>query len=102
VKVGPTRNGAGGSFAGLSVGAVSTTFVADISATYSNNAMGGTSATGVTYTTTGANSAFGWGFIQGQQSTYILNDTTNSRVYRIILMVGASYNNNFVSIERLY
>lgn len=102
VKAGPTRNGAGGSMAGLSVGAVSTTFVADISATYSNNAMGGSTATGVTYTTTAANSAFGWGFGQGNQSTYILNDTTNSRVYRITLMIGASYNNNFVSIERLF
>jgi hypothetical protein len=102
VKVGPTRNGAGGSLAGLSIGAVSTTFVADLSATYSNNIAGGSTATGVTYNTTAANSAFGWGFGQGNQSTYILNDITNSRVYRIILMIGASYNNNFISIERLF
>ena len=102
VKAGPTRNGAGGSLAGLSVGAVSTTFVADISATYSNNAAGGITATTVTYTTTASNSFNGWGFAQGNQSTYILNDTTNSRVYRIILMIGASYNNNFISIERLF
>lgn len=101
VKVGPTRNGAGGSLAGLSIGAVSTSFVADLSATYSNNSFGGSTATGVTYTTTAANSAFGWGFGQGNQSTYILNDTTNNRVYRIILMIGASFNNNFISIERL-
>ncbi len=101
VKVGPTRNGAGGSLAGLSIGAVSTSFVADLSATYSNNSIGGSTATGVTYTTTAANSAFGWGFGQGNQSTYILNDTTNNRVYRIILMIGASFNNNFISIERL-
>ncbi len=102
VKAGPTRNGAGGSLAGLSIAAVSASFVADISATYSNNTMGGTSATGVTYTTTAANSAFGWGFSQGNQSTYILNDTTNSRVYRITLMIGANFNNNFISIERIY
>jgi hypothetical protein len=102
VKVGPTRNGAGGSLAGLSIGAVSTTFVADISAMYSNNSIGGSTATGVSYSTTAANSAFGWGFSQGNQSTYILNDTTNNRVYRIILMIGASFNNNFISIERLY
>ena len=101
VKVGPTRNGAGGSLAGLSIGAISTSFVADLSATYSNNSIGGSTATGVTYTTTAANSAFGWGFGQGNQSTYILNDTTNNRVYRIILMIGASFNNNFISIERL-
>lgn len=102
VKAGPTRNGAGGGFAGLSIAAVSTTFVADLSAMYSNNSIGGSTATGVTYTTSGANSAFGWGFGQGNQSTYILNDTTNNRVYRIILMIGASFNNNFISIERLF
>ncbi len=102
VKAGPTRNGAGGGFAGLSIGAVSTTFVADLSAMYSNNSIGGSTASGVTYTTTASNSAFGWGFGQGNQSTYILNDTTNSRVYRITLMIGASFNNNFISIERLF
>ena len=102
VKVGPTRNGAGGSLAGLSVGAVSTSFVADISATYSNNSIGGSTATSVTYNTNAANSAFGWGFSPGNQSTYMLYDTTNSRVYRIILMIGASFNNNFISIERLF
>ena len=102
IKAGPTRNGAGGSLAGLSIAAVSTSFVADISATYSNGGSGGNTATGVTYTTSASNSAFGWGFSQGNQSTYIVNDTTNSRVYRIVLMIGASYNNNFISIERLY
>ena len=101
VKVGPTRTGAGGGFAGLSVGAVSTSFVADISGVFSNNAIGGTTATNITYTTTASSSFNGWGFNQGNQSTYILNDTTNSRVYRITLMIGASYNNNFISIERL-
>ena len=102
VKAGPTRNGAGGSLAGLSVGAVSTTFVADISATYSNNAVGGTTASNITYTTTASDAFNGWGFSQGNQSTYILNDTTNRRVYRITLMIGASFNNNFISIERLF
>lgn len=102
IKAGPTRTGAGGGYAGLSIGAVSTSFVADVSAVYSNNTTGGQTITGTTYTTTAANAWNGWGFTQGQQSTYILYDTTNSRVYRIILMIGASYNNNFTSIERLY
>jgi hypothetical protein len=102
IKAGPTRNGAGGGFAGLSIGAVSTSFVADVSATYANNANGGTSITNTTYTTTPGNSWNGWGFTQGQHSTYIVNDTINNRVYRIILMIGPSYNNNFTSIERLY
>jgi hypothetical protein len=102
VKVGPTRTGAGGGYAGLSVGAVSTSFVANISATFSNAAVGGQTGTGITYTTTASNAVFGWGFLEGHTSTYILNDTTNSRVYRITLQIGASYNNNFISIERLY
>jgi hypothetical protein len=46
---------------------------------------------------------FGWNFgQQGDMSTYILRDDTNSRVYRIILIIGGSYLNNFISIERLY
>jgi hypothetical protein len=102
VKVGPTRTGAGGGYAGLSVGAVSTSFVADISGFFSINSVGGNTATNITYTTTASSSINGWGFTQGHQSTYILNDTTNSRVYRITLMIGASYNNNFISIERLF
>ena len=102
IKAAVTRTGAGGGLAGLSIGAVSTTFVADLSATYSNNSMGGSTATGVTYTTAASNSAFGWGFTQGNQSTYLLNDTTNNRIYRITLMIGANYNNNFISIERLF
>lgn len=103
VKAGPTRTGAGGGYAGLSIGAVSTTFVADVSAMYSNSTIGGQTITGTSYTTTASNSWNGWGFLPGQQSTYILNDTTNNKVYRIILMIGdSSYNNNFVSIERLY
>lgn len=102
VKVGPTRTGAGGGFAGLSVGAVSTSFVADISGFFSINSVGGNTTTNITYTTTASSSINGWGFTQGHQSTYILNDTTNSRVYRITLMIGASYNNNFISIERLF
>jgi hypothetical protein len=102
LKVTATRLGAGGNFAGLGVGAVSTTFVANISANYSNTTASGNTATNVTYTTTASNSAFGWGFTEGQTSTYILNDITNTRVYRITLMIGANYNNNFISIERLF
>ncbi|MHA8094519.1 hypothetical protein ACMH5Q_06450 [Aquirufa lenticrescens] len=102
IKVTATRLGAGGNYAGLGIGAVSTTFVANVSANYSNTTVGGNTATNVTYTTTASNSAFGWGFLEGQTSTYIINDITNSRVYRVILMIGASYNNNFISIERLY
>ena len=89
---------------GASIGAVSTSFTANISATFGNSAgVGGNAANTVSYTTTAAASAFGWNFgAAGDSATYILNDTTNSRVYRIITMIGTSYNNNFISIERLH
>jgi hypothetical protein len=38
----------------------------------------------------------------GDGSVYIANDYTNGRVYRITLLIGVGYNNNFISIERLY
>lgn len=90
---------------GLSIGAVSTSFVANIGGTYGTAipSAGGAGASAQTYTTTASASAFGWNFgSAGDISTYILNDTTNSRVYRITLMIGTSYNNNFITIERLH
>jgi len=89
---------------GLSVATVSGSFTANISATYvtTGNALGG-SASVQTITTTASNSVFNWNFTgQGDTSTYIISDTTNSRVYRVILMIGGSYLNNFISIERLF
>jgi hypothetical protein len=89
---------------GLSVGAVSTNFTANISGWFGyTGGGGGASAYNVSYTTTGSNSAFGWSFgTEGDGSNYIINDKTNNRVYRVSLMIGAGYNNNFISIERLY
>jgi len=50
--------------------------------------------------TTASSSIFNWGFPnEGDTSTYILNNYTN--IYRITLMIGGSYNNNFICIERL-
>jgi hypothetical protein len=89
---------------GLSLAAVSGSFVINISGTYAttSSSIGGTAAV-ATITTTPGNSAFGWSFPgQGDTSTYIITDTTNSRAYRITLQIGASYNNNFISIERLH
>jgi len=37
----------------------------------------------------------------GDTGWYHINDITNSRFYRVTFMVGGSYNNNFISIERL-
>ena len=89
---------------GLSIGAVSSNFTANVSGNYGMAGGGsGAAAYNVAYTTSAATSAFGWSFGNiGDTSTYIINDTTNSRVYRVILMIGASFNNNFISIERLH
>jgi hypothetical protein len=89
---------------GLSVGAVSTNFTANISGWYGYTGGGsGASGYNVAYTTTASTSTFNWGFgTEGDGSNYIINDKTNNRVYRVTMMVGASFNNNFISIERLY
>lgn len=43
-----------------------------------------------------------WGFAQsGDVAVYYLRDYTNFRFYRITLMVGPSYINNMISIEKL-
>jgi hypothetical protein len=89
---------------GLCLATVSGSFICNISGTYGNTAGGsGSSARVVTYSTTVSNSAFGWNFgAEGDTATYIINDTTNNKVYRVIVMIGYGYNNNFISIERLY
>ena len=35
-------------------------------------------------------------------SNVVILDKTNSRMYRVFMMIGSGYNNNFISIERLY
>jgi len=91
---------------GLSVATVSGTFQASISANYALAGGASGSATswpGPTYTTTPSSSWFGWSFGNaGDGSVYLVNDTTNMRFYRITLMIGYNYNNNFISIERLF
>ena len=88
---------------GLSLATVSGSFTAFINgtyATYNGNMAGlGTSAA---ISTTATSSIFGWNFIgQGDTATYIINDSTNKKVYRITLMIGGSYLNNLIIIERL-
>ena len=89
---------------GLSVGAVSTNFTANVSGWYGYTGGGsGASAVNVSYTTTASTSAFNWSFTtEGDGSYYTILDKTNKRVYRVTLMIGAGYNNNFISIERLH
>lgn len=91
---------------GLSVATVSGTMTLSISGSYA--LAGGASGTatsypGANYNTTPSGSWFAWGFGNaGDASTYLINDYTNKKFYRIHLMIGASYIDNFISIERLY
>jgi hypothetical protein len=92
---------------GLSVASVSGTFQAMISATFGYiSGVGGSATNGgssPTYTTTPSTSFFGWNFPNaGDGSTYLINDITNQRFYRVNLMIGYGYLKNFISIERLY
>lgn len=91
---------------GLSVATVSGTFTATVSANYSCTGGGNGHSTpwpGTTVTTTPSGSWFGYHFPNaGDGSTYLVNDYNNGKFYRIHLMIGPSYNNNFISIERLY
>jgi hypothetical protein len=89
---------------GLSIAAVSTNFTANISGWYGYTGGGsGNSAYSVSYTTTASNSPFGWSFTtEGDTAQYNILDKTNSRMYRVTMMIGFGFNNNFISIERLY
>jgi len=89
---------------GLSIGAVTTTFEADVSGWYTvAGGSGGLTANNITYTTTASGSAFGWNFpTHGDMVLVNLRDKTNNRFYRITMMIGSGYVSNFISIERLF
>ena len=91
---------------GLCCATVSGTATLSISANYAlaGGASGyATTHPGANYTTTPSGSWFGWSFANaGDGSTYLVNDYTNKLFYRVHLMIGAGYLNNFISIERLY
>ena len=43
-----------------------------------------------------------WGFAnEGDLANYFVRDLSNQRFWRVTLMIGPNYNNNFISIERL-
>jgi hypothetical protein len=89
---------------GLSIGAVSTTFEADVSGYYTRpDAIGGVTGNNQTYTTTASASLFNWNFpAHGDMVQVNLRDKTNNRFYRITMMIGSGYVSNFISIERLF
>jgi hypothetical protein len=90
---------------GLSLATVSGTLNLYVQGVYTNQAGPAyTSYTNgtVAYTTTPSSSLFGWGFLDaGNTIIYHLTDPTNSRFYRVTLMIMPSYIKNFISIERL-
>ena len=88
---------------GLSLAAVTSTFTANLSGVFGYTlGSGGSSIFNQSITTTASSSIFGWNFgTEGDTPIYTVNDKTNSRVYRITLMIGAGFNNNFICIERL-
>lgn len=90
---------------GLSLATVTGTVTLGISSMFGYvNGVGGnaTSHPGVTYTTSPSTSLFNYSFPNaGDGSVYLLNDYTNKRCYRITLLIGSGYANNFISIERL-
>jgi hypothetical protein len=90
---------------GLSIGAVSTSFEADLSGWYGGQSIGtaGGAANNLGYNTTPSTSLFGWSFpAHGDTAQYHIRDKTNNRFYRVTMMIGNSYLNNFISIERLF
>ena len=88
---------------GLSIGAVSTNFTAHLTGWYGQGGGGGGgSAENQAYSTALSNSAFGWNFGNaGNGGQVNINDITTNRFYRITFIIGLSFNNNFISIERL-
>jgi hypothetical protein len=90
---------------GLCCATVTGTATLSISANYALCGGANGSATaypGASYNTTPSGSWFGWSFPNaGDGSTYLVNDYTNQRFYRVTLMIGAAYLKNFISIERL-
>lgn len=89
---------------GLSIGAVTTTFEADVSGYYTRpGAVGGSTSNNKTYTTTADGSFGNWHFpTHGDMVQINLRDKTNNRFYRITMMIGSGYVSNFISIERLF
>lgn len=52
--------------------------------------------------TTNWQQPFGWAFPwAGDKATYNVQDLTNKRFYRITLIIGGGYKNNFIIMERL-
>jgi len=89
----------------LQLSTVSGTYSVYGSGVYSYNGTGGATisqASPVSITTTPTYIQAGHNFeTSGATDTWLLMDTSNLIAWKITLIVGASYNNNFISIEKL-
>ena len=92
----------------LQIRTTGTSFTGMVSAYTTYNGYSGTqSFTYFSDVTQTINSTFAylgttWGFAQsGDVAVYYVRDSSNMRFYRITLMVGPSYLNNMISIEKL-
>ena len=91
----------------LQIKTTGTSFTAEVSAYTAYKSNGNNAFTyfsNITQTVTGTFAHIGttWGFAtDGDVAVYNVRDTTNSRFYRITLMVGPGFSNNMISIEKL-
>ena len=92
--------------ANLQISTVSGTYSVYGSGVYSQNGIAGSTIDAgapKSVTTTPISLNSGYNFITGGATdTWIIMDTSNQIAWRISLIVGSGYNNNFISIERLY
>jgi hypothetical protein len=89
---------------GLCISTGSGSIITYMSGTYgiTGGMGGGALNTTITFNTNLSTSIFGWHFGSvGDAATYHMNDTTNNKFYRITIMIGYGFNNNFITIERL-
>jgi hypothetical protein len=87
----------------LQVSTVSGTYSVYGSSVYSYNGIGGiTLSSPLSITTTPTYLAAGYTFlVAGSTDTWNIMDTSTGIAWRITLMIGPSFNNNMISIERL-
>jgi hypothetical protein len=91
----------------LQIKTTGTSFTAEVSAYTAYKSNGNNAFTyfsNITQTVTGTFAHIGttWGFAtDGDLAVYYVRDTTNSRFYRITLMVGPGFLNNMISIEKI-
>jgi hypothetical protein len=96
-----------GSSRSLQIRTTGANFTAEVSAYTTYKSSGNNAFTYFSNATQTVNGTFAhigttWGFAtDGDVAIYYVRDTTNSRFYRITLMVGPGFLNNMISIEKL-